>query len=45
MQSNRKYMESASEIKADMYLSTHSEIKGFLPFYAWFNLGPCDLRT
>lgn len=32
MQSNRKYMESASEIKTDLYLSSHSEIK-FSPFY------------
>lgn len=32
MQSKRKYMESASEIKTDLYLSSHSEIK-FSPFY------------
>lgn len=43
--SNRKYIEGASEIKTAVYLSSHSEIKGFLPFYGWFNLGLCDLRN
>lgn len=45
MQSNKKYAEGASEIKTDVYLSSYSEFKGFLPFYEGFNLGLSDLRN